>query len=400
MSKVGEIKLLYKVQKVDLLTMVGEVLRRYHIIKNNMPVYRVNVFLDDVGRNSENTGKQYAYRLCKFFQFLEDKRGKSYKQVKKADVMRFIDSLLFGSESAFYLDKGRVTYGTARHYLTVIKEFYRFLEDEMNVESNIVFERIKSKNSKNSYLYGRIWDLDISTVLSKRVSRTKSSKEHIKWYTEEEKEAIKENFGTLRDKAIFLLTLQGMRIDEVLSLRIFDYDSENMEVSLYASKGKERGNVGSVVVIPMETAKTIDDYLFNERDQALNRLQEKNSEWEFPQELFINLRSGENLCKPVSYRNYLCILKNAAKSAGLNPARIRTHSGRSTKTMELLHYQITHPEDNLTDEHIRQLMRWSNANSITPYINYQDKKLAIESAKKIHNRIQGDLKDEQDKNNH
>lgn len=52
---------------------------------------------------------------------------------------------------------------------------------------------------------------------------------------------------------------------------------------------------------------------------------------------------------PLSYRNYLAILKGCAWRAGIDPAKIRTHSGRSTKAMEFIEHQILHPEDGLTD---------------------------------------------------
>ena len=51
--------------------------------------------------------------------------------------------------------------------------------------------------------------------------------------------------------------------------------------------------------------------------------------------------------------------------------------------MDLIHYQAEHPEENLSDEHIRQLMRWRSPNSIVPYVNTKDKKLALLTAQKI-----------------
>lgn len=64
-----------------------------------------------------------------------------------------------------------------------------------------------------------MWGIKVSKILEKRVSKTKKTKEYIKWYTESDKEILLSNFLTNRDKAIFLMTLEGLRIDEVLSLR-------------------------------------------------------------------------------------------------------------------------------------------------------------------------------------
>jgi len=346
-----------------------------------MPVFRANCFLEKKGKKSETTAKQYAYRLCSFLSFLENKRNKKYKQASKLDVVKFIDSILFESDGLLYIEKGRACYNTLRHYLAVIKGFYRYLEDELNENAESVSDG-RRRSAKYSYLYGQIWDMDTSLVLDAKVERVKGSKEYIKWYTDEEIEAIKSNFKTLRDSAIFSLSLDGMRIDEILSLRTSDFDPNENCVYPYRSKGKETGNVGSSVTISTETSKTINDYIFNERDEVIIKLQE-DGKYDFPDELFLNLREDEYMGQPLGYRNVISILKGVANKAGLNPKMIRTHSGRSTKTMELLDYQAEHPEDNITDEQIREIMRWTHPSSIYPYINTKDRRISVKTAKKI-----------------
>lgn len=374
---------MYKVKTVTFFTNEGNKKTGYQILKNSMPVFRVNCFLEIKGNKSEKTSKQYAYRLCKFLNFLEDKRNKKYKEATKQDIAKFIDSIIFETNGLVYIEKGRVSYNTISHYITVIKEFYRYLEDILNHDTVLVSEGGRRSN-KHSYLYGQIWDIEVGRFLNSKIERVKGTKGYVKWYSNDEIEAIKSNFRTLRDKAIFLLSLEGLRIDEILSLRESDFDPNEYCVYPYRSKGRETGNVGSTVAISMETSQAIIDYIFTERDEVLIKLQEKNI-FDFTTELFVNLRNGNNLGQPLKYRNWISILKRVAEISGLNPDMIRTHSGRSTKTMELLHYQVEHPEDNLTDEHIRQIMRWKSPSSITPYINTKDNKISVETAKKIHN---------------
>ncbi|MFJ7185585.1 tyrosine-type recombinase/integrase [Lysinibacillus xylanilyticus] len=373
---------MYSVRKVTMLTIDGEKQERFHILKEGIPVFRINNYLDSVSANHRNTVKQYANRICKYLNFLSV-RDKNYKTATLKDVLRFIDFLLFDCDSFFYIGEGKVTYSTVSHYLTVIKELYKYLEDE-EVDINIHVKK-EIRSNKNSYLYGQIWGIKMSKILEKRILKTRNIKEYHKWYTENEKEALFSNFSTHRDKAVFLLTLEGLRIDEVLSLRISDYNPINCEIHLFRSKGKRDGNVGSTILLPNKVVKVIDDYIYHERDTTLIRFHDKFP-GEYPQELFLNIKNNEYMGRPLSYRNYLKILKRVAEKAEMNPEKIRTHSGRSTKTMELLHHQVMHPEDNITDEHIRQLMRWSNPNSIQPYINHFDKRLLIESAKKIYKR--------------
>lgn len=386
---------MYKVQPVIMLTTDGEKQERFHILKNGIPVFRVNNYLDSVSANHRNTVKQYANRICKYFNYLSMK-DKNYKTATLKDVLRFIDFLLFDYDSVFYIGGGRVTYNTVRHYLTVIKELYKYLEDE-EVNTNINVKK-EMRSNNNSYLYGQIWDIKLSKILEKKILKTRSTKEYHKWYTENEKEALLSNFATNRDKVVYLLTLEGLRIDEALSLRITDYDSIRCEINLFRSKGRPDGNVGSCILLPEKVVKVLNDYIYLERDTTLIKFQEKYPN-EYPQELFLNIKNTGYIGKPLSYRNYLKILKRVAKKADMNPEKIRTHSGRSTKTMELLHHQVMHPEDNITDEHIRQLMRWKNPNSIQPYINHSDNRLLIESAQKINERNENMKKSSKVNNN-
>lgn len=66
----------------------------------------------------------------------------------------------------------------------------------------------------------------------------KGSREYIKWYTDEEKALLCDGFHTLRDEAVFRLTLEGFRIDEVLSMRLCDYQA--MERLIQPSRSKRR----------------------------------------------------------------------------------------------------------------------------------------------------------------
>ncbi len=380
------------VKKATGCTVNGNKKVFYQILNNKIPMFTVNKFLEFIGSNSENTGYQYANRLCNFLKFLNDKRNKNYMEATKQDVTKFVDSLLFESDGFFRVDKGRVSYNTVSAYLTVIKRFYLYLEDALDEEINIDFKKAK-RSAKHTYLYGQIWDLDFKELLNGREEKMKSVIEYEKWYTDEQIEAIEDNLNSLRDKAIFALTLEGLRIDEVLSLRVEDIDFDKNKVYPYRSKGRETGKTDREVVMKQSTSKLLNDYMFNERDIALMDKEEVDNEFIYPAEMFINIKKGESLAQPLKYRNYIEILKKAGDRAGLDYKKIRTHSGRSTKTMELLYYQAENP-DKLTDEQIRQYMGWGSADSINPYINRMDERLGIKTAQKI-NQLRNGSKGEQ-----
>lgn len=357
----------------------------YQIVNDTDIYYRVNEFLRRKlqGRNGQgsiNTCKQYAYKLCKFLNYLKKEKDKSYIDATEKDVNDFLNTILYKTdEGIFYINDGKVTYNTLVMYLTVIKGFYSYLNRiGINYGIKVSYKYI---NAKHSQLYSNIHFIEVEDFLESFVKQTSGTKKYIKWYEDEQIEVILSNLNTLRDKAIFLMSLEGMRIDEILSLRIYDYNQNERYAQLYKSKGRETANVNRTVSLPIRTCKILDDYIFNERTPIITSflLESKNVNLN----LFLNLRKDEYQGCELKYRNSLEILKTAAKKARLNPSVIRTHSGRSTRVMELLHHQSEHPEDNITDEIIRQMMGWESPFSIKSYINTRDLRISRASAKKI-----------------
>lgn len=187
-------------------------------------------------------------------------------------------------------------------------------------------------------------------------------------YSEEDIEIISSNFLCMRDKAIFLLTLMGMRIDEVLSIKVKNIDfSENI---LYPSRTKSQKN--RPVVILNSISILINSYLKTERLEAIYH-SGIDSEY-----LFINIKKNKFCGNQLKYNTFYSSLKRAAKKAGFLPESIRTHSGRSTKAMELLKHKVS-------DEMIRNIMGWRSIHSISSYIDENNKSLAINVAKGLAN---------------
>ena len=142
----------------------------------------------------------------------------------------------------------------------------------------------------------------------------KGSREYIKWYTDEEKSLLCSSFHTLRDEAVFRLTLEGFRIDEVLSMRLCDYQA--VERLIQPSRSKRRQTVVSgyenklrTVRICEETVRVLNDYLFVERPFAENE-GGIISDW-----LFLTLR-GKSVGRPLTYHNYRKIMRNCAERCG------------------------------------------------------------------------------------
>jgi len=223
-------------------------------------------------------------------------------------------------------------------------------------------QKIDNRNYlKTKFLYGQIWDYSTEKTLFDRLN-FKQKRNHLKWYSDEEKELIYNSLLTLRDKLIFRISYEtGMRIGEILGLRLEDFDPHNNWLSV-----TKRSNV-----INQARAKT------NERDipiyESLSELIQIYKENErskndiyFSDFLFIN-HKGKFKGEPLKTRNFLRILKNAAERSGFNRAEIRTHSGRSTRAQELVEIMRDHPEIGVTEGLIIQELGWTSVRTLSTY---------------------------------
>lgn len=375
----------FTVEKTKLPTQYGGAIDRWFVMDKGIPLYEVNAWLDEKSLQSINTGRKYAGIITKFINFL-DMRSVKIEDATKKDVVDYLKYLIYGisNDLSVLSIESNITYSTLRSHVTVITNFYQWLEAyAKGTNMSLLNKRSRSRTTK-SFLYGQIWNNDYTELLDRHVLELRASREYIKWYSNKEKTALLSNFLTLRDKAIFLVTLEGMRIDEALSIRMIDYNKVERVVQPSRSKGRTNvqgfNNHLRPVVLPQSTCDILDRYIYTERADAETEAG-KLSEW-----LFINLRKGEGQAEVLKYHNFNKILKQCAMRAGMNASKIRTHSGRSTKTMELIEHQIMYPEDNYTDEMIRQTMGWNSLDSINPYKNYNSIKLAKASADKIHSK--------------
>lgn len=359
------------------------------ITKDFIPLLEINQYLEQKSLRSSKTGKQYAKKLVVYLNWI-DQRDLSYVEATNKYVKAFIHELIFGCPSVEIQSvqsmSSELCYSTISSYVTVITDFYRWLDD--NYESRVSFSRDKDiKRAEKSYLYGQIYSSDYKYIIDRYLPRMNPSKDYIKWYTDHEKKLICSNFMTLRDECVFRLTLEGMRIDEALSVRLDDFDADAGIIKPSRSKGKPsvaygRENHLRVVVLPSKTRDVLARYLTTERMQA------ENNSMHISQYIFINLKTGRYQGQPLSYRNYLRILKTASKKAGLNPDRIRTHSGRSTKVMDVLEYGALHPESALTDVEILEVFGWKSTDSIEPYRNHNNPIIAKSIIEKL-NKMEG-----------
>ncbi|MBQ2923555.1 MAG: tyrosine-type recombinase/integrase [Tyzzerella sp.] len=332
-----------------------------------------------------STGKEYGSRLVFYLNYINS-IGIEYPDADNEVVKKFINYVIYGGrDSANTVSMiPLVTYNTLSGYITAVTEFYKWLDN--NYSSNMNFlQRTDTIHVKKSFLYGQIYSQDYKYLIDRYIPTLKERKEYIKWYSKEEKEQLCSHFKSLRDEAVFRITLEGFRIDEVLSMELECYDALKGLIQPMRSKGKHNAfsannNGLRVVALPEKTCRVINEYIQKERNQA------EMESGIISQKLFINVKKGNDFGMPLAYRNYLKILKRCAKRAGLDPSKIRTHSGRSTKVMEYVEHQIKHPEDGITDAILMECFGWKSIESIQPYKNHNNPAIAIEIMKKLHSK--------------
>lgn len=369
----------------------GKEQRREYILEDEEGlVYPLipNGFLRKHSMNSIQTGKQYAYKLAQYLNYLLVFKEKNYLEATDEDIIDFFYAYSTSStskemirkragEKVISISNYRKSISSVQLMETVLVGFYLYARGRGKEIKITIYER-EMPNTK-SYFHGQTWSKKAYAFADTGELRKREKRTHIKWYSPEEIDCIMSGFQTIRDKAIFSFLLEGMRIDEVLSLRYQDYHENEGYVELYRSKGRITGAVDRTVQLSNRSIKLVNDYIETERYEVI-RIKLKNKE-SLPHNLFINLRKGAFLGAEVSYRNYLDILKRAGSKAGFSKDEIRTHSGRSTHTMELLHARQDNPE--ITYDMIQQIMGWRSADSIQPYINKQDKQIAKKISEKL-----------------
>lgn len=375
----------FKVETALIENQGGEFRAIPVITRNGIPEYEINDFVFSKTTSKVSTARTYAFSLIKFLNYL-DELGYEYTQCTGFMLEQYVRSMICGDMQDLKIVKPSksLCYSTINGDITAIKEFYKHMK--IIADSNINIDvRSAKKHKKQSFLYGQIQDRNYEQIVIDGVEKIGSSKEYLKWYTYEEKEAILTNLQSLRDKVIFLMSLEGMRIDEILSLDLNSIDDIEQTVKPMRSKRRKDGSINiRMVSLPQTTFNLMYNYVNTERADA------EYQSGVYSEKLFINIKKGENQGKPMKYRTILNSLKRAGCRAGLDGDKIRTHSGRSTKVDELLTHQSLYPEDNLTDNTIKDMLGWSSIDAITPYKNSNNSVVLKSAASKVRRRMENE----------
>ena len=234
---------------------------------------------------SMNTKETYSISLYKYQEYLKKKNIIYIDKIDREDIISFLD----------HLKKEDLTPQTIAHYLTVIKNYHKFL-------------------IQNEYLKDNV---------AKSIERPKLVKKLPNVLSIEDVVKLLDIKGTsafdIRNKCMLeLLYGTGLRISELLSLTINDIDTFNATVRCVGKGDKER-----IVPINDYIIESLDNYL-NVRDTLLKNKTTK--------ELFLN-KNGDAL----SRKGFFKILKQLLLEKGLDP-NVSPHTLRHSFATHLLEY--------------------------------------------------------------
>lgn len=313
----------FEVKRFLFETTRSEAVCRFMLTDRLLPMLVPNQYIEMKSVNKLGTGKIHAYKLCVFLNFLHEKHHTEYDAATNKQVLAFIDHLIYGDRENLLIlhPQDSLCYSTLSGYISAITDFYCWLDQTYG--SEMVFYESERKCRPQSYLYGQIYTSKYKKLINRMLPDVKGRREYIKWYTEEEKEILCGGFLTLRDEAVFRLTLEGFRIDEALSMHLEHYNAAERLIQPSRSKRKQsavagRENELRTVRLSDKTVKALNDYLFAERPTAENA-SGNISDW-----TFINLK-GDTIGQPLSYSNFRKILRSCAKRCGMESKKsVRT----------------------------------------------------------------------------
>ena len=236
-------------------------------------------------RLSKNTSNSYKNDLNKYKDYLKEKGIINTKDISKSDVEKYLEKL----------NKDDVKTSSIARKLTTIKAFHNYLfqKQKISVDVTETIERPKLRKKLPNVLtvdeVDRLLDIDCKTKFDYR-----------------NKSMLELMYGT------------GLRITELLDLKLNDFDLENCVIRCYGKGSKER-----IVPIGEYTMESLMNYL-----EVRNELLRKRT----CEYLFLN-----NLGGRLSRFSFFKILKKMLIEKGINKD-VSPHSLRHSFATHMLEY--------------------------------------------------------------
>lgn len=200
-----------------------------------------NIILDDflnfcleIQSNSSNTIKHKRDYLTRILSYFHQNKVTNIKELNKSIVVKFVNNAI---------DKGNVS---KRRNFYVLREFlqYLFIEDILKEDLSIYVPKIRRTKRKKIPTY--LKQEEVETLLE---SIPKTRKVDIRNYT-----------------IILIAARLGLRINEILNIKLKDIDWQNNKLNIYQSKT----NNLNILPLSKEVGWAIIDYIKKSRPKCDN----------------------------------------------------------------------------------------------------------------------------------
>ncbi len=235
---------------------------------------------------SENSIKSYKNDLLKFLDFEEARDVKDVSDISSKDI----------SDYFFKLRKEGLAYSTMSRNMSALKGFFRYLDSQNYLKSDPTVNLAGMKSERK--LPDVLSVEEVELILNQPDVTTK--------------------FG-LRDKAILeLLYSSGLRVSELINLKLSDLFLDDDVIRVFGKGSKQR-----IVPIGSSAKKWLIEYIYHSRPLFENRMKSGNF-------IFLNNRGGK-----ISRMSIWKIVNGYVKSAKIEKD-VHPHTFRHSFATHLL----------------------------------------------------------------
>ena len=187
-------------------------------------------------RYSSHTVKAYRTDLSLFHSYLNDTYNMPIDKANHAMIRSWLVE---------EINKGNVA-RTVNRKITTLKSFYKYLIKEEFIKLNPTLKISSSKTSKKLPQFVGV--ADMNELLDKL--------------------KFEENFSGFRDKLIIeIFYSTGIRLSELINIKIADVDSQKKQIKVLGKRNKER-----IIPLTKELTMSIDDYMIlRMEEKAIDR---------------------------------------------------------------------------------------------------------------------------------
>ncbi|QWG91678.1 tyrosine-type recombinase/integrase [Bacillus mycoides] len=303
----------------------------------------VNKFLKfkDNSNSARGTLRSYAYGLCLYFKFLEQKQLLYYDVGIDdfAEYIRWLQNpyqelkvITITPKSKYKIRKTR----TINQYINKVYNFYEYIMRHEDYTLTLS-ERLKKQISGNISGYKSfLYHIKNNRTSMKRILKVPEPKERLKILTRDEVETLIDACNNIRDKFLLLLLYEtGMRIGEALSLHLSDIVPAMKK--LYIQDRGELINGAEIKTVCSPRILDIPENLANLYRTYIFDIHTEEVDTDF---IFIKL-TGSNKFEPLDYLSTQKIFNRLEKRTGIP---VTAHMFRHTNLTELWRTGEMRPE--------------------------------------------------------